>query len=66
MTDRATTYDELKDAISDAYPSLSPTTPITRPEKIRAVEGGLKIPLAHGRMLLTAAAFLRPGRCLPP
>jgi len=24
MTDRATTYDELKDAISDAYPSLSP------------------------------------------
>ena len=24
MTDRATTYDELKDAISEAYPSLSP------------------------------------------
>jgi DNA-binding MurR/RpiR family transcriptional regulator len=24
MTDRATTYDELKDAISDAYPTLSP------------------------------------------
>ena len=24
MTDRATTYDQLKDAISDAYPSLSP------------------------------------------
>ena len=38
---------------SGAYPSLSPTTPITRPENIRAVEGGLKMPLAQGRMLLT-------------
>ena len=42
---------------SGAYPSLSPTTPVTRPEKIRALEGGLKMPLAQGRILLTAAAF---------
>jgi len=42
---------------SGAYPTLSPTTPVTRPEKIRALEGGLKMPLARRRILLTAAAF---------
>lgn len=42
---------------SGAYATLSADTAVTRPEKLTAYEAGVKLPLASGRLLLTAAAF---------
>jgi len=42
---------------SGAYASLAAVTTVTRPEKIKAIEGGIKLPMMDGRMLVTAAAF---------
>jgi len=42
---------------SGAYGSLSPVTSVTKPEKIKAFEAGVKVPVAARRLLLTAAAF---------
>lgn len=42
---------------SGAYGTLEQKTQVTKPEKIKAIEAGVKLPLDGGRMLLTAAIF---------